>query len=359
MLEAAPVTNRQLKYFQAVNEAIDQSMAADPRVFLLGLGIPDPVGIFGTTKGLQEKYGPRRVFDMPISENGMTGVALGAALVGMRPLMTHMRLEFAIPAMDQICNQAAKWHYMFGGQSRVPMVMRMIVGRGWGQGPQHSQSLHAWFAHIPGLKVVMPATAYDAKGLLISAIEDDNPVVFIEHRWLYGLSGPVPQEPYRVPLGQPARLRSGKDVTIVGSSYASLDAVRAADRLAADGIDAEVIDLRTIAPLDDTMILESVAKTGRLVVCDQGSATAGFSAEIVARVTEKAFAHLKSPPQRVALPDLPTPTSRALSNYFYPTIGHVVVAVRRSLGLKTEDPFAVVQPADLLDVPDNSFTGPF
>lgn len=353
------MTNRQIKYFQAINEAIDQSMAADPRVFLLGLGIPDPVGIFGTTKGLMEKYGSRRVFDMPISENGMTGVALGAALVGMRPVMTHMRLEFAIPAMDQICNQAAKWHYMFGGQSRVPMVIRMIVGRGWGQGPQHSQSLHGWFAHIPGLKVVMPATAHDAKGLLMAAIDDDNPVVFIEHRWLYGLSGPVPLEPYRVPLGQPARLRAGKDVTIVGSSYASLDAMRAADRLAAEGIDAEVIDLRTIAPLDDSMILESVARTGRLIVCDQGTATSGFSAEIIARVTEGAFSHLKVPPRRVALPDVPTPTSRALSNYFYPTVDHVVAAVRHSMGLKTDDPFASVSPQDKLDVPDNSFTGPF
>ena len=168
--------NRQLKFFEAIHEAIDICLERDRSTYLMGLGVPDPIGVFGTTKGLQEKHGKKRVFDMPVAENAMSGVALGSCLVGMRPIMTHMRLEFAMTAMDQICNQAAKWHYMFGGQSKVPLTIRMLIGRGWGQGPQHSQSLHAWFAHIPGLKVVMPSTPYDAKGLLIASIEDDNPV---------------------------------------------------------------------------------------------------------------------------------------------------------------------------------------
>lgn len=352
-------TNRQLKFFQAIQEGIDVSLAHDSRVYVMGLGVPDPIGVFGTTKGLIEKYGSKRIFDMPISENGMTGIALGSALVGMRPIMTHMRLEFAIPAMDQICNQAAKWHYMFGGQAKAPMVLRMLVGRGWGQGPQHSQSLHNWFAHIPGLKVVMPATPYDAKGLMIASVEDDNPVIFIEHRWLYNIHGPVPEGRYVVPIGEPHLLRQGKDVTIVGSSYTTLDAARAAEQLATEGIDAEVIDLRTIAPLNDAMILESVKKTGRLIVCDQGTMTGGFAAEIVTRATEACFAELKAAPIRITLPDTPTPTTRALSNYYYPTINHVIAAAQKLMGKPAIDPWAGILPEHKLDVPDSSFTGPF
>jgi len=308
---------------------------------------------------LAQKHGVRRVFDMRVSESGMTGIALGSALVGMRPVMTHMRLEFAILAMDQICNQAAKWHYMFGGQARAPLVLRMIVGRGWGQGPQHSQSLHAWFAHIPGLKVVMPSTPHDAKGLLLAAIADDSPVVFIEHRWLYNIHGSVPEGYYDVPLGVPRVVRPGRDATIVASSYSTFEAVRAAERLATQNIEAEVIDLRTLSPLDDAPIVESVRRTGHLVVADQGTLTAGFAGEIVARVTEKAFRALKSAPERVTLPDNPTPTTRALANYHYPTIDHIVAAVVRRLGRSAPDPFEKIKPEDKLDIPDASFKGPF
>lgn len=354
-------TERQLTYVQALNEASDICLERDPKVYLMGLGVPDPIGVFGSTKGLREKYGSKRVLDMPIAENAMTGVAVGSCLVGMRPVMTHMRLEFAIPAMDQICNQAAKWSFMFGGQSRVPLTMRMIVGRGWGQGPQHSQSLHAWFAHIPGLKVVMPATPYDAKGLLIAAIEDDSPVVFIEHRWCYNLHGAVPEGHYRVPLGEPRSMHEGDACTVVASSYASIEALKAVQMLAAEGIACDLIDLRTIAPLNIEPVLASVARTGRLVVVDQGTLTAGFAGEIVARVTERAFGQLKSAPQRVTLPDCPTPTTRALSNYYYPLPAHIVAAVRSTLGLPFDpDPFLSVVPEDKsLDVPDKSFSGPF
>jgi pyruvate dehydrogenase E1 component beta subunit len=309
---------------------------------------------------LQQKHGSRRVFDMPVAENGMTGIALGSCLVGMRPVMTHMRLEFAMTAMDQICNQAAKWHYMFGGRSKIPMTVRMLIGRGWGQGPQHSQSLHAWFAHIPGLKVVMPSTPHDAKGLLIASIEDDNPVIFFEHRWLHNLHGPVPEGYYTVPLGESRVVAKGSDVTIVASSYATIEAIKAARELESSGVKAEIIDLRTLVPRNDKDILASVRKTGRLVVVDQGSLTGGFAGEIVARVTEQAFHSLKAAPVRVALPDVPTPTTRALSNYYYPTPSHIVAAVQRVLGLSEIDPWAGIAAADkMLDVPDKSFTGPF
>jgi len=192
--------NREIKFYEALNEALDQCMAAEPSVYVMGLGVPDPKGIFGSTLGLQDRYGPGRVMDMPVAENGMTGVAIGSALAGMRPVMTHQRIDFALLALEQLVNQAANWHYMFAGKMKIPLVIRMIVGRGWGQGPQHSQNLHTWFAHVPGLKVVMPATPYDAKGLLISSIEDDNPVIFIEHRWLYNITGFVPGNMYRVQL---------------------------------------------------------------------------------------------------------------------------------------------------------------
>jgi pyruvate dehydrogenase E1 component beta subunit len=353
------VGERELRFAEALNEAVDLCMQRDERVFVMGLGVPDPAGTFGTTTGLQEKHGPERVLDIPISENAMTGVGIGSALVGMRPVMTHIRQEFAMLAIDQIVNQAAKWRYMFGGQASVPLVMRMIVGRGWGQGPQHSQSLHAWYAHVPGLKVVLPATPHDAKGLLIASIEDDDPVVFLEHRWLYNIHGPVPEGMYRVPIGQPNLLRRGKDVTVVALSYMTLEASKAARRLAEGGIEAEVIDLRTLSPLDDSLLLESVARTGRLVVCDHANLTGSFAGEVVARVVERAFGDLKSAPVRVALPDCPTPTTRGLSNYFYPTDRHIEAAVRRVLGLPAEDPFLGVEPSDTLDVPDPSFTGPF
>ena len=352
------VTMRNLKFVQALNEALDLCMASDPRVFIVGLGAPDAAAIFGSTRGLVEKYGPKRVLDMPVAENAMTGVVLGAALRGMRPVMTHIRLEFSMLAIDQIVNQAAKWHYMFGGQAAVPLVIRMVVGRGWGQGPQHSQSLQSWFAHVPGLKVVMPATPHDAKGLLISAIEDNNPVVFIEHRWLYGVHGPVPEGLYRVPLGRSTVLRAGNDVTIAAVSYMTLEAMRAADELAREGVDVEIVDIRTLNPFDEAPVLESVRKTGRLIVADTGWRSVGFAAEVIARVSEQCLGDLRHPPIRITLPDVPTPTTRALANYYYPLVSDIAAAARRLSGrpprLEPE-----IKPDAFLDVPDPTFTGPF
>lgn len=352
------MSERQMKFVQALNEAMDLCMAKDPKVVIMGLGAPDAAAIFGSTKGLAEKYGPKRVLDMPVAENAITGMVLGAALTGLRPVMTHIRLEFAMLAIDQIVNQAAKWHYMFGGQASAPLVIRMVVGRGWGQGAQHSQSLHAWFAHVPGLKVVMPATPHDAKGLLISAIEDNNPVVFIEHRWLYGIHGPVPEGLYRVPLNQPNLLRRGKHVTVVACSYMTLEAVRAADELAKEGIELEIIDVRTLNPFDETLILESVRKTGNVIVVDHGWRSVGFSAEVLARVAEQCLGDLKAPPIRLTLPDLPTPTTRALSNYYYPLVHDIAAAARRVAG-RPARPAPEITPEAFLDVPDPSFTGPF
>jgi pyruvate dehydrogenase E1 component beta subunit len=345
-----------LKFWQAIHEATDLCMAKDPSVLLMGLGVPDPKGVFGTTLGLVEKYGPERVTDMPTSENGMTGVAIGAAISGMRPILTHQRVDFAVLTMEQLVNQAAKWHYMFGGRMRVPLVVRMLIGRGWGQGPQHSQSLQAWFGHVPGLKVVMPATPYDAKGLLISAIEDDNPVIVLEHRWLYNISGPVPEGVYRVPIGKARVLREGSDVTIVSVSYMTLEALRAADLLARHGIAAEVIDARSVRPWDAELVLDSVRRTGRLIVSDNAWKTLGFSAEVVARVAE-AGVPLESPPRRVCYPDWGSPTSPALAAGYYPRAVDIEAAAAAMFGI--DPPETHEAPAIPLDVPDMSFTGPF
>lgn len=350
---------RHLRFFEAIREATDLCLREDPSVFMMGLGVPDPKGIFGTTVGLQEIHGPHRVMDMPASENAMTGVAIGAALAGLRPILTHQRVDFALLSVEQIVNQAANWHYMFGGKMRVPLVIRMIIGRGWGQGPQHSQSLHSWFAHVPGLKVVMPTIPYDAKGLLISAIEDDNPVIFLEHRWLHNIVGEVPEGKYRVELGRSNIMREGADLTVVAVSHMTLEALSAANMLRSDGISVEVVDVRTLKPLDSSTILDSVSKTGRLIVADCGWLTYGFGAQIVAIAAEEALSCLKAPPKRVALPDCPTPTSPALSRHYYPRAVHIVETARAMFGL---DPL----PADvhetegiLLDVPDPTFTGPF
>jgi acetoin:2,6-dichlorophenolindophenol oxidoreductase subunit beta len=334
-------------------------MEADERVFIFGEGVPDPKRIFGSTAGLRERFGPERVFDMPLSENGMTGVAIGAALAGMRPVMTHQRIDFTLLAMDQIVNHAAKRCYTSAGRQSVPLTIRTIIGRGWGQGSQHSQSLHALFAHIPGLKVVMPTTPHDAKGLLIASIEDNNPVIFIEHRWLYNITGQVPEQIYRVPIGEANVFREGSDLTIVAVSYMTLEAFRAAETLAKAGIKAEVVDVRTARPLDSTLILDSVRKTGRLIVADTGWETGGFSAEIVALAAERLHGTLKSGPKRVALPDCPTPTTPALANHYYPRAVDIVAAAREMFGLPPDDALLRAAGSTPLDVPDKSFTGPF
>jgi pyruvate dehydrogenase E1 component beta subunit len=351
--------SRELTYAAAIREGFAIALERDPRVLLMGLGVPDPKGFFGTTTDLQKQFGADRVMDMPCAENGMSGVMLGAALNGLRPVINHQRLDFAMLSMDPICTQAAKWSYMFGGAMKMPVVFRMILGRGWGQGPQHSQCLHSWFAHIPGLKVVMPTTPHDAKGLLIAAIEDDNPVVFIEHRWLHHIKGEVPAGHYTVPIG-PARLaRAGHDVTIVAFSYMVLEALEAAEKLAEDGIEAEVIDVRSLRPLNQTLLLASLRKTGRLVVADTGHSTAGMAAEIIAIASESAFGSLKAAPHRVCFPECPTPTSPTLAAEFYPRAGHIAAAARTTLQRPPHDDDLLAPAGAELDKPNPAFTGPF
>ena len=325
---------RKITYCQAINEAIHQAMERDPKVFIMGEGVDDPRAIFQSTKGLSERFGPERVFDIPLSENGMTGVMIGAALCGMRPIMTHQRIDFTLYAMDQIVNHAAKRSYTSGGTQSVPITIRTIIGRGWGQGSQHSQNLQALFAHVPGLKVVMPATAYDVKGLLLASIQDDNPVIFIEHRKLYDETGEVPENAYTIPLGKGAVVQAGKDVTIVAFSYMVPEAIKAAGALKQLGIETEIIDPRTVKPLDEELILQSVRKTGRLVVADTAWKTCGIAGEVSALAAEHVFDSLKSPIRRITLPDISAPTTQALEPYYYPGPQQIAQAVCDVLGQK-------------------------
>ena len=350
---------REIKYSDAILEATDFCLGNDPSVIVAGLGVPDPKGIFGTTSGLQEKYGDHRVMDMPLSENGMTGIITGASLNGFRPILTHQRVEFALLSIEQIVNQAAKWFYMNAGQQNVPIVIRLIIGRGWGQGPQHAQSLESWFAHIPGLKVVMPSNSYDAKGLLISSVEDDNPVIFLEHRWLHNTFDNVPSEGYRVPIGKARLARKGSDVTIVSHSYMVLEAIRCADVLKTKGISVEVLDLRSIRPLDTDAILNSVKKTGRLVVADNGWVHFGVSSEIISIVTENIFDMLICAPVRIGLNDSPSPSTRALANHYYPRAINIAKVICKMLDKNVDLNILFPKTDTPLDVPDPSFRGPF
>ncbi len=355
---------RELTYAQAIQEGLQHAMEADPRVIVVGEGVPDPKAIFGTTAGLRERFGSQRVFDMPLSENGMTGICIGAALSGMRPVMVHQRIDFGLLAMDQLVNNAAKWHYMFDGLANVPLVVRLIIGRGWGQGPQHSQSLQALFAHIPGFKVVLPATAYDAKGMLMAAIEDNNPVIFIEHRWLHNVKDAVPAETYSVSLDGARVLHEGDQVTVAAFSYMVLEAMQLARALAPLGVRLEVIDMRSARPLDVDTVAKSVRKTGRLLVLDTGSASGSVAGELITRVVEREFSTLQKAPIRIASPDYPVPTSPHMAEGYYPGAIQVLGAIRAlidtALSSSThETVLASIRHTGPHDVPNAKFAGPF
>ncbi len=348
---------RTISYVNALNEAQDEILTQDPDAYIIGLGVPGPTGIFGSTSGLLEKHGPNRVLDMPASEGGMTGVALGTAISGCRPIMVHMRMDFAVLSMETLVNQAAKWHYMYGGVMRAPMTIRMIIGRGWGQGPQHSQSLQSWFAHVPGLKVVMPSTAGDAKGMLISAHKDDAPVIFIEHRWLYNTTSEVPNEQYCEPLEGARVVQAGSDITLAGFSYMTLECLRASEILKRYDISAEVLDLRCLTPLDIDTLQSSVTKTGAFLVTDTGHQEYGAASEVVSKVCEVCFEKLKYPPSKLALPMIPTPTSPSLAHSYYPRALDIVQRAALILGRKLS---GLREDTTLpRDVPDPHFTGPY
>ena len=319
---------REITYVEAINEALHQMIEKDKRVFLIGQGVNSPWYAGTSTIGLVERFGPERIFDTPVSENGITGTAVGAALAGMRPILFHARIDFMLYAMDQIVNQAANWYYMFGGQLSVPITIWGIINRGGEQAAQHSQALQAMFTHIPGLKVVMPSTPYDAKGLLVASIEDDNPVVYIDERWLYEFIGEVPEEIYSLPIGKGIVRKNGEDITVVATSYMMHEALKAAESLEREGIVVEVIDLRSLKPLDENIIFESVKKTGRLVIADGGWKTCGVAAEISALVSENIFEYLKAPIMRVSLPDTPAPASSILEEAYYPKAKNIIAAVK-------------------------------
>jgi pyruvate/2-oxoglutarate/acetoin dehydrogenase E1 component len=328
---------RMLSYCDALNEALTQEMERDPSVFIYGLGVSDHKRIFGSTKGLLEKFGMGRCFDTPLSEDAMTGFGLGAAINGLRPIHVHIRMDFLLLAMNQIANMLSSQSYISEGLLKAPMVIRAIIGRGWGQGHQHSKSMYSVFAHIPGLKVVLPTTPYDAKGMLIAAIRDNGPVLFIEHRWLYWQAGEVPEESYVIPIGSPVKRIEGKDVTIVAVSWMNVEAKKAAEILGRRGIKVELIDPRTISPLNEDEIVESVLKTGRCIIADNDWLNFGASAEIATRVYDKCYSKLKCPIERIGFTFAPCPTVRHLENEFYSNAVSIIRTVEKMLGLSPTD----------------------
>ena len=350
---------RIISYAEAINEATSIMLNNDPSVYIIGLGVPDPKGVFGTTSGLHETYGPNRVLDMPISENAMTGMIIGSALAGKRPILVHQRVEFSLLSFDQLINQAANWSFMSGGKQGMPIVIRMLIGRGWGQGPQHSQSLHNVFASFPGLKVVMPTFPQDAKGLLISAIKDNNPVIYLEHRWLHNIKGDVPEGYYEVPIGEACVVKTGSDVTVIATSYMVLEALDAAKKLETQNISVEVIDLRSINPIDSATIIKSVKKTGRVVIADLGWKTYGAGAEIFSLITENCWEELRVSPLRLGLPDHPTPSSPALAKHYYYGAEEIIKEIAEMMQIDI-DPSIYTRRDDIhLDIPNSEFTGPF
>lgn len=325
-----------ITFREALNLALTREMAEDPCVFVFGLDVADHKRIFGSTQGLVEKFGGERCFGTPLSEDAMTGVAVGAAISGLRPVHVHIRADFLLLAMNQIGNMMSNLRYMSGGILKIPLVVRAVIGRGWGQSAQHSKSLHSMFAHFPGLKVVLPTTPQDAYSLLRASIRDDNPVIFLEHRWLYDISGEV-DEGEHVPLGQAAVRRPGEAVTLVCTSWMNVEAIKAAEVLARRGIEVEIIDVRTVMPLDEETMVRSVNKTGHCIVADYDWTFCGFGAEVAAVIGQRCFGRLKRPVERLGFAAVPCPTTRPLENLFYPSAPTLIRVVEKLLGLAESD----------------------
>ncbi len=346
--------NRIISYPEAIREAIEQEMQRDPSVIVIGQGVDDPKRILGTTRGLVEKFGAERVFDTPLAEDGMTGVAIGAALSGLRPIHVHIRMDFMLLAMNQIINMAAKMHYMFGGEVFVPLVVRSTIGKSWGQGPQHSQSIYPLFMNIPGLKIVAPSTPFDAKGCLIRAIRDDNPVLFIEHRLLYYQKGHVPEASYTVPFGQARILAEGGDITLLGVSQMTVECLRARQYLLEIGIDAEVIDSISLSPVDMDTITTSVLKTRRLIIVDNAWTKCGLGAEVIACLVERKL-QTGVEAYRMGFEPVTCPTTPSLEKHFYPDAKQIA-AQAYTMVKKDKKPWV---PRTELEAEEVEFKGPF
>ena len=344
---------------EAINQALVISMKKDKQMICYGLGINDPKAIFGTTKNLKKKFGEKRVFDVPTSENALTGIAIGAALDGIRSVTVHQRLDFFLLAMDQLVNSAAKWYYTYG--INVPITIRLIIGRGWGQGPTHSQNLQAWFAHIPGLKVIMPSNPRDAKGLLISSIFDPNPVIFLEHRWLHNSTGKFTNNEYKIPIGKGKIVKKGRDITIVAMSYLVVESIKASKYLSNFNISCEIIDLRTLKPIDYILIKKSLKKSQNLLVLDTGYTSGSIAGEIIAKMTMECFEIFKNPPSRLAMPDSPEPSSFGLTKSFYIRSYDIALEVCKILKIKNTKQILqnLEKEPDPHDIPGDWFKGPF
>jgi pyruvate/2-oxoglutarate/acetoin dehydrogenase E1 component len=351
----APITERSLSYVEAVREATEQEMARDPAVVLFGLDVDDPKAIQGTTRGLVEKFGPERVFGTPLSEDAMTGAAVGMALAGLRPIHVHIRMDFLMLAMNQLVNVAAKTRSMYGGQACVPMVVRAMIGKSWGQGAQHSQGLHSFFMHVPGLKVAAPSTPHDAKGCLIAAVRDNDPVLHVEHRMLHFQHGPVPEAPYAVPPGKARVAVPGEDLTLVGVSYMQTECLRAQRYLDEVGVRAEVIDPIWLSPLDIQTIATSAEKTGRLLVVDTAWVNCGAAAEIVAGVAERLAGVRDLRLRRMGFAPTTCPTTPVLEDLFYPN-ARTIAAACRDLVEGVETGWLPRERPDLRSI---EFKGPF
>jgi len=340
-------------YREGLNLAMEKEMESDPNVFVFGLDVPDHKRIFGSTKGLVEKFGKERCFGTPLSEDAMTGAALGAAIAGLRPIHVHIRVDFLLLAMNQIANMISNLRYMSGGKLKIPLVIRAVIGRGWGQSAQHSKSLQSIFAHLPGLKVVMPTSPQDAYSLLRTSVRDDNPIIYLEHRWLYDIEGVI-DDSKEVPLGKADVHRSGKDLSVISTSWMSVEAMKAAEVLEKRGVDLEVVDVRSIAPLDEETIVNSVRKTERCIVADYDWSFCGFSAELAALIQEQCFGKLKNPVRRLGFAHVPCPTTRPLENLFYPSAVHIIRMAEEMLGLEKMD-----LSGESFYSYENKFKGPF
>jgi len=346
---------RLISYRNAINEALLQEMERDNRVFIYGIDVADHKRIFNSTKGLVEKFGPKRCFSTPLAEDAMTGFGLGAAINGLRPIHVHMRVDFMLLAMNQLTNMASSYRYSTHGALKVPMVIRAIVGRGWGQAYQHSKTMHSCFAHIPGLKVVLPSTPRDAKGALIAAIRDDDPVVVMEHRLLYDVEGDVPEKMEEYSLGKGRILNAGCDITVIATSWMNVEAIKAADILQKkQGVSVEVVDPVSLQPLDTEIICTSVNKTGHCIIADNDWVFCGYSAEIAATIAEQCHGSLKTPIQRIGFAFTPCPCARSLEDYFYPKATDIIKAVEKALKLAHTD----LTGEDFYSY-ENKFRGPF